>query len=51
MIAEAPETIDGKDSDVVLLPYMVNLLSFLIVMPDDPELEYLSLFQGVFTMV
>lgn len=46
-----PELLDGRPSDEKLLPYIVDTLSFLIVMPDDPELEYLSLFSGVYMAI
>jgi hypothetical protein len=42
---------DAKPQDELLLPYLNELVSFMIVLPDNPELEYLGLYNGVYSIV
>jgi hypothetical protein len=51
IIVDHIEMLDGKTSDEVYLPYINEIISFLIVLPDDPEGEYLALYDGVSTAI
>jgi len=42
-----PDNLDGRPQDEIIMPYLNNLISFMIILPDNPELEYLGLFSGV----
>jgi hypothetical protein len=35
----------------MIMPYLNDLISFMVILPDNPELEYLGLFTGVTTAI
>ena len=37
--------------DDILVPFISNLISFMLILPDDPEGDYLSLFNYLYKVV
>ncbi|KRX02875.1 hypothetical protein PPERSA_04078 [Pseudocohnilembus persalinus] len=50
LLAELPESIDGKNIDEKLAPLMKNMVGLMIILPDDPEMDYLHFFQGFYKL-
>ncbi|CAD8106301.1 unnamed protein product [Paramecium sonneborni] len=46
-LLELPDTHNGRPIDEVALPYILDLISFIILVPDDPSAGYLNIFQGL----
>ncbi|CAD8189870.1 unnamed protein product [Paramecium octaurelia] len=46
-LLELPETFNGRPIDEIVVPYILDLISFIIVVPDDPSAGYLNIFQGL----
>lgn len=47
-LAEMPEQLNGKNSDEQCYTTWKSMISFLIVLPDDPEADFLNLFNGFY---
>jgi len=43
-LLELPETHNGRPIDEVITPYILDLISFIIIVPDDPSAGYLNIF-------
>lgn len=43
-LLELPETHNGRPIDEIVTSYITDLLSFIIIFPDDPSAGYLNIF-------
>jgi hypothetical protein len=39
-----PETHNGRPIDEIISPYILDLISLILVFPDDPSAGYLNIF-------